>query len=103
MTKILFKNILQERVCRVIMRVRDSICAQNYTLTHFKNEQYPRDFEILQSEDYTEQKFFGNLKRKNDVDSTIKSHWAFTGYSTQFEDDLRADLNKASKRSERRS
>ena len=50
MTKILFKNILQERVCRVIMRVRDSICAQNYTLTHFKNEQYPRDFEIIQSE-----------------------------------------------------
>ena len=50
MTKILFKNILQERVCRGIMRVRDSICAQNYTLTHFKNEQYPRDFEIIQSE-----------------------------------------------------
>ena len=50
MTKILFKNILQERVCRVIMRVRDSICAQNYTLTNFKNEQYPRDFEIIQSE-----------------------------------------------------
>ena len=50
MAKILFKSILQERVYRVIMRVRDSICAQNYTLTHFKNEQYPRDFEIIQSE-----------------------------------------------------
>ena len=52
------------------MRVRDSICAQNYTLTNFKNEQYPRDFEIMKSEDYTEQKFFGNLKRRNDVDSS---------------------------------
>ena len=46
----LLEIILQERVCRVIMRVRDSICAQNYTLTHFKNEQYPRDFEVIQSE-----------------------------------------------------
>ena len=52
------------------MRVRDSISAQNYTLTNFKNEQYPRDFEIMKSEDYTEQKFFGNLKRRNDVDSS---------------------------------
>lgn len=54
MAKILFKSILQERVYRVIMRVRDSICAQNYTLTHFKNEQYPRYFEVIQSEDYAE-------------------------------------------------
>ena len=52
------------------MRVRDSICAQNYTLTNFKNEQYPRDFEIMKSEDYAEQIFFGNLKRRNDVDSS---------------------------------
>ena len=51
------------------MRVRDSICAQNYTLTNFKNEQYPRDFEIIQNEDYAEQKFFGNLMRRSDVDS----------------------------------